>query len=150
MNKSTAAVWIVALVLFANACLSFQKTQAKTSLTPEARNAELLKYTGGPLVSGLVTLAGWFGGRKLVAGDGSLSLTSGILSLLKPSKRTVIAIDEPNIKLRITLTGDAATETEGRRRIGSVTQWYGGDKSPASLANDSADVGTVVAEGGAA
>lgn len=55
------------------------------------------------------------------------------------SRATVIALDEPNISLKITLTGDAAKDAVGRKKIGAVTEHYA---SGSAVANVSETIGT--------
>jgi hypothetical protein len=128
MTKTTAAVLLIAISLLVNAGMSFSRTQGKADITSEARNAELAKYTGGPLAGSVAVLVGWFGGRKLVAGGAGSwdSVLKKYTSGLMKDKPARFSIDDPanGVHLELTLTGNGESDPEGRRRIGAVTDWY--------------------------
>lgn len=171
MNKARIALIPVAGIasawLLYVAVSSFVSIQGVAEITADARRNAILSHVVVPLL-GVSVIAGVFGVAWLVFGSESFRGGQGALppnGIIKPSppppappKRdyprpvetfaTVITLREPNIDLSITLTGDAASDAVGRKKIGAVMEHYG---SGASGKNAVAPVdGSKPTEGGAA
>lgn len=123
------AVAVVSLGLIANSIANFRTIQAKADLSADARSEQVRKYFATPLACGVGLIAGWCVAGVLglfdPAGPQSRTTLDSLKSLVKTTATpTTITLREPNIDLRIVLSGEAAKDPEGRRRIGAVTDWY--------------------------
>lgn len=122
---------------------SFLSIQSVAEMTAEARSQAIMLYVfvpvmGASLVSGLAA-AGWF-----ILKDQTANRTAEVIPP-KPAPtppwredrtdrpETVITLSETDIELSIVLTGDAAKDPEGRKKIGAVMEHYGSGKGAAKI-----------------
>lgn len=156
MNKARSILLAVAAVaivyLLYVSVASFVSIQAAADMTADARGDAMMTHFVMPLF-GVALVAGLGGAGWFVFGsNASIDLVKPPPPPPAPPKRdypapvettaTTISLIEPNIDLRIVLTGDAAKDSEGRKKIGAVMEHYGSGKGGAKP--------EPVAEGGAA
>ncbi len=134
---------IIAYLLYV-AVFSFISIQGAADMTGEARGTAIMSYVFVPLI-GVALVSGlggavwfWLGdignGRNRNANPPAPPRPLPIQTqrdtpTLIETPATTIRLTEPSIDLWIVLTGDAARDPVGRRKIGAVMEHYGSGNS---------------------
>ena len=131
--------WISRLIWLAGAAFAAWNTKgilAATAPVGESFTADGVKYVGGPVAVSGALVALWSLIKRLapVLFKGALDKWSASQGILPDAPKTAestnvdatrIVLDKPNIDLTIVLTGDAAEDLVGLKKIGAVLEHYG-------------------------